>query len=265
VESPECAVMGSNSYLPEIVADLLEVQGRMKRVLLPHLIRLCRQATHIARQTSIESPEVARGDAGNPHGALSLRSSSSTVSSGTHMPAAASALDCSISWSRRPLTASAFIRRSQSSSTVGCSIAISSQYSCGLRDSMAAFISGTVVMFVAYHSPLTPSNENPWLVSPSISSTLLSGERIPASPIRRQSATVRRYRDGGNVDGQRDHAVEGEKLQSHGYFPTKCTSDDPLGGRVGSHDHRLVDRGVELLRQLRILRGVVPLEAHVVP
>lgn len=56
-----------------------------------------------------------------------------------------------------------------------------------------------------------------------------------------------------------------QKLQSHGYFPTTCTSDDPLGGRVGSHDHRLVDRGVEFLRQLRILRGVVPLEAHVVP
>ena len=171
----------------------------MKRVLLPHLIRLCRQATHIARQTSIESPEVARGDAGNPHGALSLRSSSSTVSSDTHMPAAASARDCSISWSRRPLAASAFICRSQSSSTVGCSIAISSQYSRGLRDSMAAFISVMVVMLLAYHSAPTPNNANPWLVSPSISSTLLSGERIPASPIRRQSATERRCRDGAEM------------------------------------------------------------------
>jgi hypothetical protein len=81
------------------------------------------------------------------------------------MPAAASALDCSMSWSRRPLAASAVICRSQSSSTVGCSIAISSQYSRGLKDSIAAFISVTVIMVSGYHPAVTPNNANPSALS----------------------------------------------------------------------------------------------------
>lgn len=135
------------------VANLLEMQRRMKGILLPSPIGLARGLPNLHRKVAVKLPKNTR-----PLTRDSQSRSSMMSLSGRVRPAAYSCSALSFIATNRPAAASAFICLSQSSSSKGCSTDISSQYSCGESRSIASLISATVETPNSLAHPKHPVN-----------------------------------------------------------------------------------------------------------
>jgi hypothetical protein len=156
VKSADRPVVNANTNRPQVAPHFLEVERRMKGILLPEAVGPGSKSANITGELAIGPPKIKARNAWDRHGLVPTASSSSRiVSSGTVRPASQSALADAMSPSSFPAAASAESWRSHSSSTAGWSIDISSQYSCGESRSMAALISRSDVMWRPLHEQQT--------------------------------------------------------------------------------------------------------------
>lgn len=144
------ASLNANTNRPQVAPHFLEVERRMKGILLPEAVGPGCTSANITGELAIGPPKIKARNAWDRHDLVPGASSSSRiVSSGTVRPASQSARADAVSPASFPAAASAESWRSHSSSTAGWSIDISSQYSCGERRSMAALISRSDVIWLS--------------------------------------------------------------------------------------------------------------------